>query len=194
MSIKIYNGMKARKNSPFEIATQIRNVLEPVFLKDFKSIYLEYKNAISVNKNLAWDDVNYYFDDKQEIERIEKLIIDSVLYDKMSELHNDNRNTFSKADIFYDIGIYPNGIDGEHPLIMVFGEKANYYNNILLNSNVVEEYGYWDNSDPPESISDSQWAQRKQEWGILTNAAPIDVGLGITVPSKMKTSDFCINH
>lgn len=35
---------------------------------------------------------------------------------------------------------------------------------ILTNQPYVKEYGYWDNTDQPEGISDEDWAVRSQDW------------------------------
>jgi hypothetical protein len=36
----------------------------------------------------------------------------------------------------------------------------------------VESYGYWDNVDPDEDVSDREWRQREKDWEIAFNYEP----------------------
>ena len=47
----------------------------------------------------------------------------------------------------------------------------------------VSHHGYWNNTDPPDGVSEDEWQTRKLEWGALTdrnsNGIPCDNGLSI---------------
>lgn len=47
----------------------------------------------------------------------------------------------------------------------------------------VLEYGYWDNTDPPEDMSEEEWAAREQAWAFML-AEPVSMqGFAIEVVS-----------
>lgn len=48
------------------------------------------------------------------------------------------------------------------------GERSNH---VKLPS-WVERYGYWDNTDPEEGVSDREWRQREKDWEIACNYEP----------------------
>jgi hypothetical protein len=44
------------------------------------------------------------------------------------------------------------------------GEFADKILDILMRAKVAVSYGYWNNTDPEEGVSDEEWAQRKKAW------------------------------
>lgn len=182
MSVKIYNGLISVENDPFVAAQKIREVLEPLFLSKFKEIYLKYKE---LPEGSQWDYYKEYF--FNDTDKIEGLFLDSTLYKKMAELDKSAQLSLSDADIFYNVTLIPNGVKNGNPLILVFGNEADEYVNALLKAEVVLEFGYWDNVDPDESVTASEWEAREKSWSYLiegAGAAPSQVGLQFTNPSE----------
>jgi hypothetical protein len=50
--------------------------------------------------------------------------------------------------------------------------------NIFKSQKEVEEYGYWDNTDKPENISDHEWVKRRKDWELALG------GNGWSTPSE----------
>lgn len=50
------------------------------------------------------------------------------------------------------------------------------------------EYGYWDNTDEPEDISEEQWAQREADWrgalGARFELSPAEAGMSVKLVSE----------
>lgn len=184
MSVKIYDGMIAVDKDPFVAAQNIRKVIEPIFFEKFKVIYDAYKELESGSK---WNDLPRYFDND---ELLPKIGLDVYIHRKMAELDRSAQWTFSDADIFYNVTLVPNSIPDGNPLLMLFSDKSNDYVPALIKSGVVQEFGYWDNSEEPEGVTEEEWVERKNSWGALVedDLTPAQAGLCFSSPSSMDTS------
>lgn len=184
MSAKIYDGLISTEPDLFKLGDQIRHVLEPLFIVEFGSIYQEIQDIPEGGK---WSDSSLFFRENELIpdERTVELI-----YDKVEQLNDSPMRTLSDADICYSVCVLKN-MGGGNPLVMVFGENSREYTNALLESGVVKEYGYWDNSDPDEDLSEDEWDKRKIAWGeLLGNNAPSEVSLEISYPTIRQCTNF----
>jgi len=55
-----------------------------------------------------------------------------------------------------------------HAYILPFGKRC-AYDDFAIPS-FAEQYGFWDNTDKPEEVSEEEWKKREDEWGkILDN-------------------------
>lgn len=45
----------------------------------------------------------------------------------------------------------------------------------------VDKWGYWNNSDRPETVGDIEWAIRKQDWSIVGLGPAVNYGLSVTL-------------
>lgn len=192
MSIKIYEGMIGTSSDPFQVADAIRGVLEPVFYKKFfgyvdEASTLETKEEFEerffIPSNLegvnVWGEADYKF-----------ATLDTI-WKYVDVLSRYNVHTYSELDFSYNVSIVPNKTEG-NPLVLVFSEYS-YYND-LISSGVVEEFGYWDNSDPDGDITDAEWEAREKAWGyrIEDDKSPSECGLQFSSPGK--TSIFMENR
>lgn len=160
MSIKIYDGMISTATDPFDAAKLIREALEPLFFAKFVS--------------LLPDTSMRSIDD---------------LYQEVEKLHASPTYTFDDRSIFYDVTLLPNA-KGGNPLVLLFSENKNEYNEALLAAGAVREFGYWDNSDPDDDVSAEEWEYRKLAWSNLLDpaATPARIGLELSAPDKITTS------
>lgn len=66
----------------------------------------------------------------------------------------------------------------EKQLALIYGQNEKFYHR-LLQSDTVEDYVFWDNTDKPEDISDEDWATRGADWDdafAYVNPNVIDCG------------------
>lgn len=63
------------------------------------------------------------------------------------------------------------GCSDDRLLFITYGNIFTDYLYELIKTNdefvskyCIEEYGYWNNTDPPEGVTDEEWAQREQDW------------------------------
>jgi hypothetical protein len=69
-------------------------------------------------------------------------------------------------DPYYDLRFELIVFLTDPPLAIFIGENKNMIS-ILANHPYIEWYGYWNNSDPPEDITDEEWEQREKDWEFL---------------------------
>ncbi len=179
MSTKIYDGLVAVDANVFTVATRIREILAPAFIARFGEIFEELQD---LPEGATWDDSNGMFTGKEVISGHS---LDFRLYKKIEELDKSKVWTFSDADIMYQVTILPN-MAGGNPLVMVFGNESREYIKMIIDAGIVKEYGYWDNSDYPDDVTDEEWAVRKKAWSGIFDNAPAEVGVGFGSPSAMQ--------
>jgi hypothetical protein len=63
-----------------------------------------------------------------------------------------------------------------------FTEQSDFHALWLAQSDV-EEYGYWNNTDKPETVSESEWESRADAWDVVLPgyATPAQSGLALTL-------------
>lgn len=181
MSAKIYNGLRSTVADPFDFGIKARAVMEDIFFRKAEAA-VEYLTA---NPDT---DLNRYFGFyKQDFEKgydWEHTVIKAV-----EQLRKSATHTFSDFDFGYQLALIPNAIPGANPLVLIYSAE-NEYEKALKEAGLVEDYGYWDNSDPDEDVSEEQWDERKKAWGYLLddNNSPASVGIFISNPEDMAFS------
>ena len=179
MSIKIYDGLRAAQSAdPFVVAAQIRAVLEPAFFAEL---------------DLALDTLG---------EEAPRSLVE--ITNRIAELDQRRFHTFDPLDLGYRVMLLPGT---ERPLIMLFGKKDRRWIKKLIDSGVAEDYGYWDNTDPQESLTEDQWEARRLDWGTalcadtvsdppdeLFSATPEQVSLQINYPSPFRIQWHLVNR
>ena len=187
MSITIYDGLLARDSSPFAAARALRGVLEPEFLRRFKELADHCRDEILATPEVTWEELVGRRGPKAKELAVETRSLEHSLHGIISELHESSDYTFSPAAISYNVALLENKAEG-NPLVLVFGEHARAYRELLLQAGVVSAYGYWDNSDPDEDVSEAEWDERARAWTVIGDSAPSEVGLEFFYPSYLQTA------
>lgn len=185
MSVKIYDGLRATEADLFSVASKLRAVLEREFVERFRGLTLEARRLLEEKGEITWDEA-FFVDGKLGEKPIKALRLEHDLYQVIKALDEASEYTFSSANIAYTVQLLPNAAGG-NPLVLVFGEQAEGYRTLLKEAGLVEDYGYWDNSDPDEAVSEAEWEERERAWAHLFNAAPDEIGLGFRHPSSITT-------
>jgi hypothetical protein len=180
MSLTIYYGLRATTSDPFEVAKEVRSVLEPAFHAKFKEANDKAENNVGV----LWSDV-FLLAPKTEIPHEYRISHD--LYQLVEMMHRKSEYTFSELNFAYDVVLYQNAADG-NPLVLVFGDKTREYTELLIESGVVTEYGYWNNTDPEEGVSEEDWAIREKAWSAFAEPELVSTALTISIPDSVETT------
>ena len=189
MSTKIYDGMIAVDKNVFTAQRKIKEVIEPMFYDQFYAAldmvrknpdktWLELFEIFWSSRYAAW---GVKIGDETEYQ------LDFRLYDLIETLRKDPRHTYSTLDFGYEVVLLPNGRGlSAEPLALLFSERGgNAYRSALIEADVLREYGYWDNADEPDDVTDAEWRQRGRAWSQLN--VPRDDGLLIQTPSRAST-------
>lgn len=187
MSTVIYDGLRAVDTNLFVVREKINSVVQPIFFQEYDKLEKIVKTAghrgetwcqalnLPRHRFVKWET------------SINPIMYKEYLYDLIQEVHVNPMRNFSPADIAYSVHLLPNGLGvGEKPLILLFSERlGNTMRKALIDAGVVEEYGYWDNVDAEDGVSESEWQDRKQAWNLLD--IPASSGLNIEMPNKLET-------
>lgn len=193
MSVKLYKGMIGTSTDTFQVATDVREVLELEFYKKFETLKRKAEAYRDANPDTTWLDV---FDGLYGSGPVASLLEESIpehesivirkLHEIIVEIDKVKSHSFSDLDIGYELMFFPNGMGPtDPPLILVFGALDKYYTDQLLQSGVVEAWPYWDNTDRPDDISAWDWDYRRESWTSLTDGSKTfaQVGLKVDYPS-----------
>lgn len=180
MSSKIYGGLRSTIRDPFELGLKVREIIEPIFMRKVD----EAVTLLDANPETNLDNFFYPLGGKPVDRGFDNA--DTVI-NAVEKLRKSVRRTFSDYDFGYEVILIPNRYSAEKPLLMIFSEASDEYTQALLDADVVEEYGYWDNTDRPEEVTAKEWKQRKKAWGALLESftSPAEIGLSIANPGGM---------
>jgi hypothetical protein len=186
VSTKIYDGMIATDHNALEVGNRIRAVIEPIF----KQKYFDAVDRAHANVGMTWADVFHLHGTGKLKEKWDFPIEDNLyetprhMYHLIQELRDFPTWTYTEYDFGYSVSILENGNGiACRPLVLLFSEAfGKEYRQALEDAGVVEEYGYWNNTDQPDYLTDAQWDEREKAWDKLD--VPADQGFIIPILSK----------
>ena len=158
MSIKLYNGMRAA--SIFKVFDLLRFLDEigKEYDKEFEVKSRKRQAFLAVHTI----DLSWYWPEVVDAEDKEKA--KSPAYSAWTTIQERRRKVKVTnlrdplVDDEFTLVVYPSS-DGL--LILPFTEN---YLSVLKNSKFIKPFGYWDNVDPEEGVSDGDWNRRKLIW------------------------------
>ncbi len=151
MSTKIYNGMIIRDSNIEEVKTKIESLKE----KYLNKVKVQYTNVLT----------NFYYKILDGLEgNSENTVLKelSLLIDKEKE---ELKKGYRSVYFDFEVSISLKELNGN-----VYGSLF-FENNALeeeLHKDLnIEEYGYWDNVDKPDKLSETAWEVRRKTWDRL---------------------------
>lgn len=161
MSTKIYNG--------FKINTVDFNLIN----KSLKKIKKDYKDIVEIEEKKAilsyiirkYDSL-YYRNQITLIPNKESFF--SYILNDFHELNNKLKNNIRVPELDFGLSIYLFPLN-EEILGYYYSEQKQgieLMNNYINNNCFVEDYFYFNNTDKPKNINDSDWEVRKNKWDI----------------------------
>ena len=130
----------------------------------------------ATNSNYACDEFSFLSAHGKE--DCKRLIISRKGRDDESFSVISNRLLFNHhADFSVSMSILPihNKI-----LMLPYAENDAFYK-VLTENEYFEEYGYWNNTDPDENVSEEDWAERKRDWDEALEGIGIPAENGFTI-------------
>lgn len=181
MSTKIFNALRAlHSTDPFEVAQQIIAQTHPFLLNKVGEVA---RNIVDRQHDLThWGDhLDFQILDPQATQVIDWQHLYRQLPHKIMQLHHCPQHTWSNADVLGDSMVLPSRLD-DSVLILNFGAAAHDLTQLLIDTEVGEDYHYQNQVDPPEDLDGTQaWSNRKIAWTDLDDKglAPNEVGLDV---------------
>lgn len=193
MSTKIYDGLIANTKDPFEAARQIREVLDVIYAEKLVELYEIVEKHRKDGSTYAELNKEILILDYESFEEPSKTIISSDLTTVkiVEKLKSCQQRTMCNYDIGYNVTFIENGNKGENLLVLIYSAYNGYMEEILK-SGVVSEYGYWNNTDEPDDVTEEEWEIRKKAWDKLD--IPADDGVSFGNPSYLTSAGFIYDH
>lgn len=175
----------------------VGNNSKDILFPFLKNIYTDTISPQSAIRQLSYPDKN---DDKSEYDKVfDKFkqnaigyIVDDIVRNKiqLAELSKFNDEGFNFK---YEICLLPRP---DCTLLLVYNDDLlNELNNLIENNDEfiqqynLEYYGYWNNTNCPKEIKESDWEQRGQVW-----KEALKIGHGIPAQSGFDISLFNASH
>lgn len=171
MSTKIYSGAKIESNILFYVEDTMRRMKEEMLVAveaDYRRVYARclcqmayYLNGNPETMILSGDIDPAKYDGKTTTN------LSFWLVRQFRELVNKNQSTALISDTCFDVDFDFNVSLLPLPdktLLIPFGENVKCQK---IFQKYTQEYGYWNNCDKPDGISDEEWEQRRHDWDIV---------------------------
>lgn len=167
MSTKIHSGYRLRAGvDMFTLAKKTREVFLPILQKDTASELL--REIV-----FAYDRLDFNEDTKQDYLRAKDLEGKEITeWTVRYRCIKDLAEYMKENPKWYQIrlGFAP---DPETKMMLCYFSGKHVYEDVFEDFNEVAEYGYWNNSEPPENVTDEEWDERKKVWNRVL--APTDI-------------------
>lgn len=184
MSTRIYNGWLVKKPSLEAVLKELAD-LKPAAILHAQTLALKF-----VAREAA------YMADMTSLGVAQpepKSSLSVPLYRAMDELvqrQREVRNTQrrdSDVDFSLSVVVFPplKSRVGQQLLAMSFCENVEM-GKLWSELSFVKEFGYWDNTDPPEDIPAVQWKARKRAWDrVMPSGVPSDHGFSFELAPEV---------
>lgn len=174
MSTKIYNAYRFKKLTAEEmvsLATKLRKKLKPVLIEKVRSLVL-----INACKELDVRSKNQEYAKQQTASPFRKAIKD---LEERTKRIKDTKERDPEVDFNFEISFFPTKKNGT--LAMIFTEQK-AFKDTFKKVREVQDFEYWDNADPLEGISRSDWKKRGRIWDqALNDTTASKSGLSIII-------------
>lgn len=162
MSMKVFNGYRLPKMSLDELqvfSTRVREEIQKVHYDLYLERVAEMAALVFDLHTLGWhEDIKRIIE--RDIKRTHPLKY-AIRYirDREREVKQDD-----KRDSLYDFSCELVLIPIKDAILMLLFAEQKQYVEAIEAIEEVERYYYWNNTDKPEDIPDSEWNKRGQDW------------------------------
>jgi hypothetical protein len=174
MSTTIYNGKRLPEMSVYELNEfykRLRGELIPMAKREYYKLIVKVCQEIYVYLQTGEYPGHYDLnlnEIKENRQAFKSNAKDMLIY-AQDFVNNTVRKTSaavftydSESDADFDVSLVVIPID-DKILCMPYANHGVLYD-ALTNRSELSDYGYWNNTDKPKDISESEWEQRKHDW------------------------------
>ena len=185
MSTKIYNGYKLPPLTHVALIEALRNfnyLITKQAKKEYRKLFGDIASNVIDSYSLGY---KLYLNNKSYNTNTSS-IVDNYLNNKRKEIKNTGLRD-PEFDFECSLVIIPK--EDKH-LACLFTERKSF-TKIWEELPIVREYGYWNNSDKLETVSEKAWEQRKVDWEPYCDGPLCE--FGYTYQCALDYSIFCIS-
>lgn len=166
MSTKIYTGIKFKTKSYKKVLDELLKLrekcveiaTEKIKKRDVISTYIKYSKV-----------------DKTDFSNLSAFDIRTHLF---KDIEGDGYRDFWVPEINFSIVLYPSS---NGTIYGVYFNDDDKYEKLLFETGIVEDYGYWDNTDQPEGMTYAQFEKRGKVWDKLLSGRFKDTGFTFNI-------------
>lgn len=179
MSTKIYDGYR------------IKNLTEKEFIEKYEYLknIVEKEAKISIQKEIA--KIFYNALDNGYGRAEDDITVLDYVKEEIKEAIEDLEKGFRAPNLDKDIGFSLKEYQGDLYLYL-FSEDSTITKLLLEKIENIEEFGYWNNTDKPDNVSEAHWEKRKKIWNTLLTSYSFDKS-GFSSFYFFKSLDFLKN-
>jgi len=158
MSTKIYGGLKLKDSSAdlYEVVTTVAKAIREQFETEAFELVAKYLAAAADSKSI----------------RDDSKASDYLFYQAEDEWKK-RQDSFGRHHTLNDplrfSIVFGRSSEG-NILSVPYTSNIASYDRALEATGLFEEYGYWNNTDQPDGITDEQWDARGKEWESIENS------------------------
>ena len=185
LSAKIYTGVKLEANSIYELTKLVKLIRGKLTLLAQE----EYAKAIArmVEQAYAYQKYGVLLDgglkDPSLIKDVQpdKLLWEICKISRQTMKANKSSETYLELvrELDFNVRLTAFALPDGRFLGIPYVEN-DVLRKALLDTPEVQEYGYWDNVDKPDNVSDEEWEQRETDWTTALTGIGIPLNDGFT--------------
>lgn len=185
MSTKIFNGYRLKAESLadlFEFAETFRQKSKEYLNTHYKQL-LAVKMAAFIDA-VALDKMERFQDKNLMLDLPYLYAVRSWLDGKIVEAERSDLSSEASYDLSAHLQFY---LVGDMVLFQIFGHNDGY-EKLLDDFDDVESFPYWNNTDPPDDMTEEAWKERGEIWdAAIKGGIPANTGLSITCKAQTTT-------
>jgi hypothetical protein len=179
MSIKIYNAFRLNSDDPEVVEAFVSQVQEQARLRRLDSLSKLISGMLTkrIDSHAAGRST-----EKPGPDALNVLIEDFL---KAEKVQSESKYRYHDGEIHAEIACSMSLMaHPSHPgcLFGIPYELPNGWTSMIMDHPLVEEFGYWDNTDMPDEMTEEAWAQRADIWmDIAVRQTPAQSGTEYTI-------------
>lgn len=175
MSTKLYDGiiLDISQDNFWDSISQIRQSINETFNHLNKKLTIEYLKQSYIESALRKyrsEQGNPIQDDKED---------HGLFFNALDKWKKEDKEFF-KNKLQCKVQIFEPLEDGRILGYVFTNNEEKYYEN-LLKLPFIKEFGYWNNTDKPEELTDDEWNDRYEAWNAVLDRNVFFTDSGITV-------------
>ena len=171
MSTKIYNGLRIKYMTMQELipfSKELRAQLEPIAKEEFLKSYTKMleEAIVFIQTGVQIDSCIHNYNELSALENPTFKDVNRIIDKEIRQFIKANKSattiteSVSAFDFDTSLCVFPLS---RKILAVPICNNERLMNALLKNENITE-YGYWNNTDKPDNVSNREWNTRKSDW------------------------------
>lgn len=173
MSIKIYHGFRVATNDFTVILDLVKTYREVHWKHDSREKKIVFLSSIIAR---AEDPNKKVMNEKYGYEINAYSLAENIWQEMRHEIKKTGLRNHT-VDTDFQIVVFPH----KDTILGIAYTESNKWFNQWLTLPGVSEYGYWNNTDPPDDVTDEEWEVRGEIWDEVLGSLGIPSMVGYTI-------------